>query len=212
MITFVIAAPLLNPYIVMLSVTVLGFDYAALRIICSMILAVSAGYIAEYFYNRMGNPEIGMLEKCIKSGDCPVNQQNIYHRTYIILKKVILYVIIAGILGITIELFTPSTFLKDVNLSNNFIGTLLVIFIGVPVYFCNGADVLFLQPLMKFNHLPLGTAMAFSLTSTSVCITSLVLLIRFIGKKMTLIILSAIIFMTFILSYFINCISIFSNY
>ena len=39
-ITFIVVAPLLSPYIIMLSFSVLGFEYGILKIICSLILAV----------------------------------------------------------------------------------------------------------------------------------------------------------------------------
>jgi uncharacterized membrane protein YraQ (UPF0718 family) len=39
-VTFVVAAPLLNPYIIMLSATVLGAEYTVVRILSSMILSI----------------------------------------------------------------------------------------------------------------------------------------------------------------------------
>ena len=58
-ITFVVAAPLLNPYIIVLSISVIGIRYAVLRVICSFILAIVTGYVVELFYNRPGRQPIG---------------------------------------------------------------------------------------------------------------------------------------------------------
>jgi uncharacterized membrane protein YraQ (UPF0718 family) len=80
----------------------------------------------------------------------------------------------------------------------------LVILIGIPVYFCNGADIILLQPFVNYMEMPLGTAMAFTLTSTSVCITSLIMIIKFIGKRLTSILLAYVFFMTLIMGYVIN--------
>ena len=207
-ITFVIAAPLLNPYIILLSTTVLGLQYAVLRCLCSLILAVISGYIVEFFFNRMAHQETGIMEGCNPLGNCSIKKACVFDETYLVLKKILPFILVAGVFGIAIEVLTPSAFLKNLDLSNNLIGTVMVILIGVPIYFCNGADVLFLQPLLTFSNLPLGTAIAFSLTSTSVCITSLVLLVRFIGKKLTLILLSCIMIITLLLSLGVHLISL----
>ena len=198
--TFVVAAPLLNPYIIMVSLTVLGFRYAILRILCSLILAVASGYIGEFFYRGMNHREIGMVDGCRIGGRCPIQKGDVYEETFAVLKRIVPFLLAAGLLGIGVELLAPSDVLKSFDLSNNVAGTLLVILIGVPVYFCNGADVLFLQPLIQHSSLPLGTAMAFSLTSTSVCITSIVLLVRFIGRRLTFVVLSCVVLGTLFLS------------
>ncbi|MCP4580129.1 MAG: hypothetical protein GY839_00820 [candidate division Zixibacteria bacterium] len=206
-ITFVVAAPLLNPYIIMLSITVLGLQYAILRIVCSFVLAIATGYAVELFYQRTSDKKIGLLEGCNTGGNCRVRQNDVYESGYLIFKRILPFLLLAGAMGLAIEILAPGNLLRYFDLSSNFIGTALVILIGVPVYFCNGADVLFLQPLINHSQLPMGTAMAFSLTSTSVCVTSLVLLVKYIGKKLTFILLSCVVLMTFILSFVIQLIS-----
>ncbi|UCE18939.1 MAG: permease [Gemmatimonadota bacterium] len=206
-ITFVVAAPLLNPYIIMLSVTVLGLRYALVRIFCSFILAVASGYIAEMLYRRMKHQELGVWNGCHTRENCMAEGKSVYEDTFMIFKKIFPFLIVAGVLSAVFDQFVPRHLFDNYDLSNHFLGTGLVILIGVPVYFCNGADVLFLQPLLQYSHLPLGTAMAFSLTSTSVCISSLILLIKFIGKKLTLTILASVVIITFLLSLGIQLIS-----
>ncbi len=205
-ITFVVAAPLLNPYIIMLSITVLGVRYAILRIFCSLVLAVSTGYVAEFIYKRMEKQRVGLPLGCMIGGGCPQKANYVYETTFTIFKKILPFMLVAGALSIMIEVFAPGNMLKSYDLSNNFIGTALVILVGVPVYFCNGADVLFLHPLIEYSNLPLGTAMAFSLTSTSVCITSLAMLMKFVGKKLTFVVLSSVVITTFLLSLLIQLI------
>jgi uncharacterized membrane protein YraQ (UPF0718 family) len=121
-------------------------------------------------------------------------------------KKVFLFMIIAGTLSVILELASPEKLLRHWELSDGITGTILVIFIGAPIYFCNGADVLFLKPLIQFADLPLGTAMAFSLTSTSVCITSLFLMAKYIGKRLTVVILTSVVLITLVLGLIIHAI------
>jgi uncharacterized membrane protein YraQ (UPF0718 family) len=72
------------------------------------------------------------------------------------------------------------------------------------MYYCNGADVILLKPLIAHSGLSLGTAMAFSLTSTSICITAIVMLVKFLNKKLTIILVASIMVLTFILGLLIN--------
>src|SRR5574344_1657922 len=53
-VTFVCAAPLLDPYIIFLSYTVLGVKYVVIRIISSFVLAMAAGWIVELLVKRLG--------------------------------------------------------------------------------------------------------------------------------------------------------------
>ncbi len=198
-ISFVVAAPLLNPYIIVLSTMVLGPRYTLLRVGCSLILAVSTGFIVERFVRLS---EKSTLDPRTFKNDkgCKRKTGNVYESVYVILREAFPYLLAAGLLGITIEYLVPVKLLKGIDFNGNMLGTLSVMAVGVPIYLCNGADVLFMQPLLLNGHFQLGTAMAFSLTSTSVCVTSLVLLAKFLGRKPTLVILLCVVSITLILS------------
>jgi uncharacterized membrane protein YraQ (UPF0718 family) len=204
-ITFVVAAPLLSPYIIVLSFSVLGTTYGILRIVSSFLLAIVSGFVLEFFYSKedLGewivfstyNPHEGHPEK-----------PDVYLKTYEVFKKILPYLIVAGVAGILIELAAPANFLKNHTISNNIIGVMLVVLAGIPVYLCHGAEVLFLRPLIHQGGLLLGTAMAFSLASTSICITSFVMLIKFMGRKLTIILLTNLIIVTLILGVLLNAV------
>lgn len=202
-ITFVVAAPLLSPYIIMLSFSVLGMTYGILRIVSAFLLATISGVVLEFFYTKedlggwialgTGNPSEAYHEKL-----------DVYHKTFEVFKKLLVYLIVAGMLGVMIELTAPANFLKDYPVSNNLFGVMVVILAGIPIYLCHGAEVLFLRPLIHQGGLSLGTAMAFSLASTSVCITSFVMLIKFMGKRLSIILLANLIIITLLLGILIN--------
>lgn len=203
LITFIVAAPLLSPYIIILSFSVLGVKYAILRIVCSFILAVSSGYLLELFYNKKDKVELDKFKTC-DDKSCVTEKADIYLDTYSIFMQILPYLILAGIMGIIFELFVPKNFLSNLHVTDNILGIMIVISIGLPFYFCNGTEVLFLRPLMCWGGFSLGTAMAFSLTSTAICITSMVMLLKFIGKRLTFILLGNIIIVTLVLSYLID--------
>ena len=184
-ITFIIAAPLLNPYIIMVSFSVLGIKYTILRILFSFILAASTGYIIELFYRKSPIYAESLLHGCRQKGNCTLFFGDVFDSTMANLKKIFPYILFAGALNLLFEVSLDKNFIKSIQLDNNLAGNLIIILVGVPMYFCNGADVVFLNPLIKYAHMPIGTALAFSLTSTSVCISSGVMLLKYIGKKFT---------------------------
>ncbi|MDA3844661.1 MAG: permease [Candidatus Kapabacteria bacterium] len=200
-ITFIISAPLLNPYIIIISYSVLGWEYTVLRIISSFILAITSGYIVEYFIKN-DKPITLFADKCVPN-DCNIKETDRYIKSLQIIKKIFPYFLIAAIAGVALELYAPAKLLEHYDL-NSFFGLLTVVVVGIPVYFCNGSDVLFLKPLMFYSGLPMGTAMAFSLTSTSVCFTSIIMMAKFFGKKGTAILVASVVVVTLILSWTIN--------
>ncbi|MFH1196978.1 MAG: permease [bacterium] len=203
-ITFVIAAPLLNPYIIMLSLSVIGWQYTLLRIIFAFILSVSAGFVLEWFGKKKNIDHTAIAQSCGPNKKCSFFREHILDETFSVYKKIFPFILLAGFLSITFELTISKNILAGINLENNFLGNMLVIITGIPMYFCSGADVLFVSPLMKFAHLPLGTALAFSMTSTSVCASSLIMLIKYIGKKLTIVLIAWVMISTVLTGILIN--------
>ncbi len=202
LITFIVAAPLLNPYIIVLSFTVLGPLYAVLRIFSSFLLAVCAGFVLELFSGgkQAVNKHINFScdsSNCVAPGNSP------FEKSYHMFKKIIPYLVIAGILGIVSELLLPMQFMGNLNIGTGLKSLLVFVLVGIPIYFCNGTDVLFLRPLIC-NGMGMGTAIAFSLTSTAICISSFVMLLKFLGKKQTVILTLFILISTILLGVAIN--------
>ena len=202
-IAFIVSAPLLSPNILVLSFTVLGLKYGIIRIIAAFILALMSGIVIEFFRSTKEPDGLIAINVCNDSS-CDISNPDVYLQTYDIIKKLIPYLIFAGIAGIAIELFKPTYFLSKFKIANNFTGMTLVILAGIPVYLCNGAEVLMLRPIIHNSNLALGTAIAFSLASTSVCITSIVMLTKFIGKKLTIILLANLFFTILLIGLVIN--------
>lgn len=206
-ITFVVAAPLLNPYIVALSFTVLGNEYAFIRIVSSLILAVGAGYFAELVAPKAAISDPEKLLSCTSNTTCAVPGKSIYAETFRIFKQLIPYLLIAGVISLAFEIFQPTELLEKLQLKEGPLSAAVFIIVGMPIYFCNGADILFLQPLVQYGGLSLGTSIAFSLTSTAICVSSFIMLLKYIGKKLTLQISLFIMVAIFIMSQLIGIIN-----
>jgi len=201
-ITFVIAAPLLNPYIVFLSFSVLGFKYGMLRIIASFLLATLVGLLTEFMVRKSDAGNLGKMEVCAEN--CSVYGNDPFVKTVQMTRKLLPYIFWGGLLSFSLEYLQPKTFLQTMSFSNEWLSMLVMIVVGVPIYVCNGADVLLLKPLLAYTDLSIGAAMVFSLTSSAVCISSIAMLFKFMGRKLTLILLANLVVITLIIGFAIN--------
>jgi len=202
--SFVLAAPLLSPYIMVLSFSVLGFKYGMLRIAASFILTMASAFILAAL--QKGGAGLVLEGACGGCDDlCKEQGRDVYLETYDIFKRMLPFVLAGGALGVLLEYMGPRSFLLDGRAGAGQAGVIAWILIGVPLYFCNGAEVLFLRPLM--NHgMPIGTAIAFSLTSTAVCTTSIAMLLRIMGSRLTITLVSCVIIISFLLALLINAV------
>ncbi|RPJ45455.1 MAG: hypothetical protein EHM19_05390 [Candidatus Latescibacterota bacterium] len=189
-ISFVLAAPILSPYILVLSFTVLGFRYGVLRILSSFVLVLFTAGVLGIVRSRGPRLE-GTFARPGCHRSCAGGDPDIYLETWRIFRRLLPCLVVAGILGLLLEQADLRSFLRGGAWGDGFLALSAWALVGVPLYFCNGAEVLFLRPLM--NHgLPLGTGIAFSLTATSVCATSTAMILRALGTRMTALLLACV--------------------
>jgi uncharacterized membrane protein YraQ (UPF0718 family) len=218
-ITFLVAAPILNPYIIFLSFSILGWKYGILRIVCSFLLSVSAGFFMQFLSKykmtysdkaavdhaiRLSFMEETKVGACISK--CNNVTDNVFAKSFNMFRSICLYIMIAGIISIGFELTGPTTIELATKFGNTVLGSIILVLSGIPIYLCNGTDVLILRPLL-YTGISLGTAIAFSITSTSVCLSSIALLSKFLGLKYTIILTTYITAFSIIIGLIINFIS-----
>ena len=225
MIAFVLAAPLLSPYSIVISFTVLGPAYGVLRIVSAFVLTMVCALIVGSFERRLApwaggaslegamavvgdqayvlpelpggpaGPAPGIALRAAMAGRGCTRQcsgtRDIYLQTLSTFKGLLPYLAIAGGLGVALEYLGPRPFLMRGGFGTGIFEVLVWTVVGVPLYFCNGAEVLFLRPLVSHGF-PLGTAVAFSLTSTAVCVTSIAMLLKVIGARLTILLAACV--------------------
>ncbi len=203
--TFVIAAPLLNPYIVLVSFTVLGVKYTVLRIIFSFLLAILSGQILDFISKRFKSFSWGEYKACVSDCDVVVDRDP-FVKTVKLTKKLLPYILAAGLISFAFALWNPKQYLETMSFSHEPWSTLIMTLVGIPLYVCNGTDVIFLKPLLQYTDLTMGSAMAFSLASSAVCVSSIAMLVKFIGKNLTIALSSIIFVLVVLFSFIINLI------
>ena len=182
-ISFALAAPLLSPYIIFLSFTVLGPTYGALRIGASFVLVMITALILDFFHRNDALPVAhAAVEPC--NSRCVGHSGDVYLETYVGFRGLLPYVMLAGMFALALENLGIRRLILHEGLGHGVAAVVVWTLVGIPLYFCNGAEVLFLRPLV--NHgFPVGTSIAFSLTSTTVCATSIGMLLKIIGTRLT---------------------------
>ena len=204
-ITFVIAAPLLNPYIIFVSLTVLGWKYLVLRVVFSFLLAMISGWLLEFISNRFKTFSWGEYQACVSDCDF-IPSRDPFIKTTLMTKKLLPYILIAGVLSFIFAIVNPKQYLEALNFSMEPWSTIIMTLVGIPIYVCNGSDIIFLKPLLQYTDLSMGSAIAFSLASSAVCVSSIAMLVKFIGKNLTIALVTIIILQIFIFSAVINLI------
>lgn len=202
-VTFIVATPLLNPYIISVSFAVLGFEYAVLRIVFSFLTAIITGYAVEYAAKLLKLDGVGDYKACVTECD-PVLDRDPFVKTMKMTRKILPYILIAGTLSFIFALVNPKQYLETFNFSAEPLATILLTLVGIPLYVCNGSDVLFLKPLMQYTDLSMGAAIAFSLSSSAVCISSIVMLAKYLGGKLTAVLTTTIFVLMLTFSTLIN--------
>lgn len=203
-ITFVMAAPLLNPYILFLSYSVLGFWYGTLRVVGSFLISLATGYAVELAWKSGKQTGIGVYRSCEPSACHVIPGNEVYRKTWLMVAKIAPYILLAGIMGLLFELLKPLNLIDGLELNGSLWTLLVITGIGTAIYLCNGADILFLAPVLQYTDLGLGNAMAFSLSSTAVCISSIIMLSRFLGKRLTAVLVATTVAVILIFSSLIN--------
>ncbi len=205
-VSFVVAAPLLNPYIIFLSFSVLGVKYGILRVIGSFLISILSGIVVGWVYKLSGEPEIGVYRNCQPISCSGVLEQDIYNKTWKLVLRILPYILIASIIGLLFELTGPLKIIEQLPISGNFISLMLLTVIGVVIYLCNGADILFIAPMLRYTDLGMGNAIAFSLTSTAICISSIIMLVKFLGRRLTSVLVTSVFMIVICFSVFVKII------
>lgn len=201
-VTFIVSAPLLNPYTIVLSLSILGIRYCILRVLSSFALAIVSGYVVEWIGQKYLKFEVDNYKNCAMN--CTSSSADPFVKTVTITKKLLPFILIGGALGLSFELLNPKQILTSFNFNNQWVSVLIMAVIGIPIYVCNGADILLLKPMLLYTDLPVGSAMVFSLSSSAVCISSMVMLSKYFGKKLTMVLTLCIGVTSVLIGYLIN--------
>lgn len=207
-ITFLIVAPVLNPYVIFLGTSIIGWKYTFFRIVSIFLLGMTTGILMEKFIRIKEQGPLGI--KYYSCQGCSKFKKEIHNNpnpsallsTYNILSELLVYVIIGIAIGSAVAKYLPPKVVGNY-LSSNTLGLFLATIVGIPLFICSGEEILILKPLLHFG-LPLGHAITFTIAGNGICFASIPILLPCFGKKATIFILSSFFIGSFLIGLLIN--------
>lgn len=173
---FIVASPILNPTIFMLTVGAFGNEMAILRLISGILLGVFAGYIFYFLGKRVG--KTAKIEN--KTTEKPLTINKSYWQKFlqefkgstIYMSK---YFSIAIVIAAAIKNLVSPEQVDWLLGSGSFMSVVFAAGAGIPLYSCGGAAIPVLYQLSELG-MTKGAVLAFFISGPSTRISNLVLL------------------------------------
>jgi len=192
-VAFLLVAPVLSPVTVFLTWGWLGPGFTMARIIAAFAGAFSIAIIMQRFRSYPHEREPAVSEFCAVTPQCACGEDTVLQRSEG--SKIRLYwsnlVMILGdlwvylLIGIGVSAVLSVMVPRDVIPS--LVGTglrahVLAAVVGVPIYVCSGEEVPIAKALLEINLTP-GATFTFLLSSTGICLPTILMASKFLGKK-----------------------------
>lgn len=186
-IAFLVSTPILSPFIIMMSYGVIGLKFTIVRIVSVFVMAMVIGIFIE---KVVGREELdkdadfqNLCKGCVRAGTAHGSGDSVLLTAWNQIGYLLKYMVLGIFLGALLETYLPASWVAKY-MSSNFLGLLAATTVGLPLYLCSGQEVLLLKPLLDMG-LPLGHAIAFTISTNGICLTSIALLTGAIGRKTT---------------------------
>lgn len=184
--TFLMIAPLISPHTIALTVGMLGWQYAMMRVILPMIFTIGFGWIL----NRWASDSVPLTpvtEVTPKKSCCSTEPTEPCHENHSpsFLKESILPLLpyYFGSLFL-MALLQPFLTPEKIHEAGSF-AYLVALLIGIPLYVCDGGEVPLTRSLLDLG-VPPGPAFTFLLASTGTCFGTIAMAPRLIGRRNTI--------------------------
>jgi uncharacterized membrane protein YraQ (UPF0718 family) len=209
--TFLIVVPVLSPIVYILAIQELGWVYLVTEIIAVFALAMLTGILIE---RLVGVPEPDDAVKgCYSCEGCKTAHMHRgrdsaflagWDQFVYLLKYILLGILIGAALAVFIRPEDIQAIIgSQESLFMSLPGLVLVVLIAIPIFICQGQDVLILAALIPLGF-PLGHAVAFAIAGNAICISSIPILNATFGKKVTVLVFGAFFFGSIALGMIIN--------
>lgn len=201
LLSFLFITPLLNPYTLFLSYSVMGAKYFSARLIGAILVAVTGAFFIsslKEFKEVRGkaltkvNQNIPDFFKPNKDRkvrtDKSISNKNFkiqyyINNGYLYFKSLSKPILIGIIIGSLFSTIIPPQFI-DRYINNSLYGLFLIVLIAIPLHVCAGQEIILLKPLQVLG-LSTGYQISFSIAAAGICLTVIPLFCKLFGKKLT---------------------------
>jgi len=189
--SFLLASPLASPQTAVLTFAVLGWKFAAARLLAAFAGAIGIGALFIWLEKRYGAaldiPAPVAEKKCCSGCGCggaadEEAPQKFWPVFVDILKDLGKYFLIGMAIASLLTVLLPPGFIVRYIGSSGPLAYLASALLGVPLYVCEGEEIPLTLSLMKLGLGP-GPAMTFLLGSVGTCIPTMIMSQKLIGRR-----------------------------
>ncbi len=213
---FLATAPLLSPIIVFLAFTLLGSSYLVLRVVSSLLLALAVALIGRPLLASPAEapraPSTARATDATTPGaagtpspacaTAPGADDSVLLAAWRMLTGLITYVLFGVVIGSLFTAALPADYVGAI-LQSGVVSMAAVVVVGVPLNMCAGEEILLSAPLSGMG-LTMGHALAFALASTGICMSSVPLLLKILGRRATLVMVAIYLVVPFLIGLLVN--------
>ncbi len=188
--SFLIASPLANEIAIGLLWSLFGWQIAALYVVAAVAIAIVAGWILGRLHvERWVEPFV--FETTLKGQPIdPSARLTMDQRVQMgieevgtIWRKIWPYLLVGIGLGAVIHGWVPTDFFTTYANSDNPLGVVVAVIIGVPLY-SNAAGIMPLVEVLYSKGLPMGTVLAFMMSVVALSLPEMILLRRVLKPQL----------------------------
>lgn len=183
--SFLITSPILNQVAVVLMFGILGLNFTLIYIAIALICGIIGGFFFDaikaqrflqpFILKAMENTAIQQSTRQHEKFTLLMRHNFAKQETYEIVKRVYKWIFVGVAIGSIIHGFVPQDFFLKYANSNNFFAVPIAVFMGLPLY-TNVTGILPIMESLLTKGLPVGTTLAFCLSSVAASIPEFVML------------------------------------
>ena len=186
--SFLISSPMVDLGSLVLLMSIFGARVAIVYVIVGLIIAVVGGTIIEKMHMENYVEEFIRNAKSsvdIESPDLTVKDRLIYSKEQVAgtFKKVFPYILIGVGIGALIHNWIPEIWIQNILGSNNPLGVILAVLVGVPMYADIFGTIPIAEALLAKGAL-LGTVLSFMMAVTTLSLPSMIMLRKAVKPKL----------------------------
>jgi uncharacterized membrane protein YraQ (UPF0718 family) len=192
-VAFLLVAPVLSPVTVFLTWGWLGAGFMLARVVAAFAGALAAGIIMQRFRTYPAEAAAGESDSCTESDTCgcadddgaaesPKAGLRLYWSNIVmILGDLWIYLLIGIGVSAVVSVLVPRDLIPSL-VGSGLRAHALAAVVGVPIYVCSGEEVPIAKALLDINLTP-GATFTFLLSSTGICLPTILMASKFLGKK-----------------------------
>lgn len=189
--SFLLASPLVSPQTLVLTSAMLGWKFAAARVVAAFCGAMMIGGIFLWLERRRAGfldiPAPEPVKKCCSGCGCSGGEEEEGSKKFWpvfidIIKDLGKYFVLGMAIASLLTVLLPPGFIMQYIGSSGPLAYVAAVLLGVPLYVCEGEEIPLTLSLLKLGLGP-GPAFAFLLGSVGTCIPTMIMSQKLIGRR-----------------------------